>query len=220
MHILAIGQSNIANHCGSPSDSTFGEAVVAGETHPLRDPIAGGSGAAGSVWPRLADKLEGMPWPETLRLTLTAVGGTSIAEWAPGGPCFDKLSDRLAAGDGVGVTHVVFQQGEKDTLLETTAEDYTATFLRLYGAVTAEIGEVPWIICRSSYRFGVTNPDVTDAQAKLAATLPLAIEGPFLDALGSEFRTDDTHFNDRGLDWFSTELCAALLSTAPDEEVR
>ncbi len=215
MHILAIGQSNIANHCGTPAASDFGEALVAGELCRLQDPIAGGSGTAGSVWPRVADKLEGEPWPGSLRLTLTAVGGTSIAEWAPGGPCFEKLTGRLAAGDGMGVTHVVFQQGEKDTLLETSGEDYTARFLRLYDAVTAEVGVVPWIICRSSYRFGVTNPDVTDAQAKLAATLPLAVEGPYLDELGPEFRTDDTHFNDAGLEQFATRLCAALLSTAP-----
>jgi hypothetical protein len=64
---------------------------------------------------------------------------------------------------------------------------------------------------------GVTNPEVTDAQAKLAATLPLAVEGPYLDAFGTELRRDDTHFNDEGLEQFATLLVDALLQTAPEE---
>jgi len=217
MHILAIGQSNIANHCGSPRAAEFGEAVENGRLHPLSDPIRGGSGTDGSVWPRVADRLADQSWPGSLRLTLAAVGATSIADWVPGGSCFDALAERFAAGDGEGVTHVVWQQGEKDTLLQTSADAYTALFMKLYDGVTEVIGVVPWIICRSSYRMGVTNPGVTDAQAQLAATLPLAVEGPYLDALGTELRRDDTHFNDEGLERFATLLCDALLATAPRE---
>lgn len=216
MHILAIGQSNIANHCGTARASQFGEALAHGETYPLNDPIAGGTGTDGSVWPRVADRLAPLAWPGSLRLTLAAVGATSLAEWLPGEKCFTALAERFAAGDGEGVTHVVWQQGEKDTLLKTTTADYTEMFLRLHEAVTDVVGVVPWIICRSSYRMGVTNPDVTDAQAKLAATLPLAVEGPFLDSFGPELRRDDTHFNDEGLEEFAALLVDALLRTAPE----
>jgi hypothetical protein len=217
MHILAIGQSNIANHCGTARESRFGEALVNGEVHPMSDPVPGGTGPDGSVWPRVADRLADLPWPGSLRLTLAAVGATSIAEWTPGEKCFTALAERFAAGDGDGVTHVVWQQGEKDTLLETSAADYTTMFLRLYEAVTEVVGVVPWVICRSSYRMGVTNPEVTDAQAKLASAVPLAVEGPFLDAFGSELRRDDTHFNDEGLEQFAGLLVDALLLTAPED---
>lgn len=217
MHILAIGQSNIANHCGTARESRFGEALALGELHPMSDPVAGGTGTDGSVWPRVADLLADRPWPGSLRLTLAAVGATSLAEWLPGEKCFTALAERFAAGDGEGVTHVVWQQGEKDTLLQTSEADYTAMFLRLHAAVTDVVGVVPWTICRSSYRMGVTNPDVTDAQAKLAATLPLAVEGPYLDAFGPELRRDDTHFNDDGLEQFAALLVDALLVTAPEE---
>lgn len=217
MHILAIGQSNIANHCGSARESHYGEALVNGEVRPISDPVPGGTGPDGSVWPRVADRMADLAWPHSLRLTLAAVGATSLAEWLPGEKCFTALSERFAAGDAEGVTHVVWQQGEKDTLLQTSEADYTAMFLQLYEAVTEVVGVVPWVICRSSYRMGVTNPGVTDAQAKLAATLPLAVEGPFLDALGTELRRDDTHFNDEGLEQFATLLVDALLLTAPEE---
>ncbi|KAA1419432.1 sialate O-acetylesterase [Nocardioides humilatus] len=216
MHILAIGQSNLANHCGTAGASEFGEALVNGELYPLSDPVRGGTGPDGSVWPRVADRLAGQSWPGSLRLTLAAVGATSIAEWLPGAKCFTALAERFAAGDGEGVTHVVWQQGEKDTLLETSTADYTAMFLQLYEGVTDVVGVVPWIICRSSYRMGVTNPDVIEAQAKLAASLPLGVEGPYLDSFGPELRRDDTHFNDAGLEQFADLLVDTLLQTAPE----
>lgn len=216
MHILAIGQSNLANHCGTAQASQFGEALAGGELFPLSDPVPGGTGTDGSVWPRVADRLAGLPWPGSLRLTLAAVGATSLAEWLPGEKCFTALEERFAAGDGEGVTHVVWQQGEKDTLLQTSTADYTDMFVRLHEAVTRTVGVVPWIICRSSYRMGVVNPDVVEAQAKLAASLPLAVEGPYLDGFGSEMRRDDTHFNDAGLDAFAALLVDALLQTAPE----
>lgn len=215
MHILALGQSNVANHCGTARSSDFGEVVFAGEQYPMTDPVRGGTGADGSVWPRVADRLATHAWPGSLRLTLAAVGATSVAEWVPGGACFDALTERFAAGDGAGVTHVVWQQGEKDTLLETSEEEYVELFLRLHAGVTDAVGVVPWVVCRSSYRMGVTNPAVIDAQTRLAATLPLGVAGPYLDPLGPDHRRDDTHFNDAGLEEFASLLCAALLTTAP-----
>lgn len=215
MHILALGQSNLANHCGTARGSDFGDVLYQGRRYPLVDPVQGGTGDAGSVWPRVADRLAGAAWPASLRLTLAAVGATSIADWVPGGPCFDALAERFEAGDAVGVTHVVWQQGEKDTLLSTSEAEYADLFLRLHAGVTQAVGVVPWIICRSSYRMGVTNAAVTDAQTKLAARLPLGVEGPYLDSLGPDYRRDDTHFNDAGLEEFASLLCKALLATAP-----
>jgi hypothetical protein len=211
MHILAIGQSNLANHCGTPAASDFGEVVHHGATSPLKDPIAGGTGDLGSVWPRVADELQRQQWPGSLRLTLAAKGGTSVQEWAPGGPCYEALTERFARGDGEGVTHVVWQQGEKDTLLETTAAAYTTDFLRMYDGITAVIGVVPWIICRTSYRFGVTSDAVVGAQSELASSLELAIAGPDLDSLGPAFRRDDTHFNDEGLSRFAAMLAQVIV---------
>lgn len=212
MHVLALGQSNLANHCGTPAASDFGEVVHEGATHALRDPIPGGTGDLGSVWPRVADELRRHGSNVPLRLTLAAKGGTSVNEWAPGGPCYQALTERFARGDADGVTVVVWQQGEKDTLLETSEAAYTADFLRLYDGVTEVIGQVPWVICRTSYRFGVTSPGVVAAQTKLAANLAGAVAGPDLDSLGSEFRRDDTHFNDEGLARFAAMLAGMIVT--------
>ncbi|WP_183094894.1 sialate O-acetylesterase [Nocardioides stalactiti] len=213
MHVLAIGQSNLANHCGSPRTAARGEVRHLGTAQPLQDPVPGGSGDLGSVWPRVVDELAALGTvgdDAPFVLTLAAQGGTSVAEWAPGGPCHDLLMTRVADGDLDGVTHVVWQQGEKDTLLETRAADYTADFLRLHASVTAVVGAVPWIICRTSYRFGVTSAAVVSAQTELARTVPGAVAGPDLDALGPQLRRDDTHFNDEGLLRFASLLAPVL----------
>ena len=109
------------------------------------------------------------------------------------------------------VIQVVFQQGEKDTLLETTQADYVATFRRMYDAVVDRIGQTPWLLCQSSYRMGVVSPAVIAAQVELADTIPDISAGPNLDRLGSDFRRDDTHFNDAGLEAYAADL-ARLLS--------
>lgn len=216
MRVLGIGQSNIANHCGSPGRSSLGEVVFGGDVHPMSDPVPGGTGDLGSVWPRVAAELDRRGWADSFRLTLAASGGTSVGEWGPDGSLYAALVERLAGEDGRGTTHVVFQQGEKDTLLGTSEADYTRDFMRLYDGLADVVGDARWIICRSSYRFGVTSPDVVAAQTRLAATVPGAVAGPYLDELGPALRRDDTHFNDEGLARFAELLVDTLLVTAAD----
>ena len=211
IHILAIGQSNIANHCGSIKHSEYGKVLFNGQLVPLEDPIPGGSGTSGSVWPRLAESLYNQGYQDKLRVTLTAQGGASIDDWAPGGIYFDILNQRSNCGDLNGVTHVVFQQGEKDTMLKTSKEKYISSFLSLHYSVIDLIGDLPWIICESSYRFGETSTEVTVAQEQLAHSLSRATLGPNLDLLGTEYRTDNTHFNDRGLVEFANALSIKIL---------
>lgn len=218
LHILAVGQSNSANHCGSLDSCEFGDVVFEASLHAMKDPVPGGSGNLGSVWPRLARKIQQTGSFESMKLTLASQGGTSISEWAPGGTCFKMIEERHASGDLDGVTHVVFQQGEKDTLLQTTSEEYIRHFQAFYEAMSSLLGNCLWIICKSSYRMGVTSDAVTTAQKILADSLKDSIQGPDLDQLGAAFRRDDTHFNDSGLEVFASELFAVLCHLTRKEE--
>lgn len=209
-NLLGLGQSNIANHGGARREAPGASVRFDGAIVPLADPVPGGSGSDGSVWTRLAPLLSDGGRNDVC-VTLAGQGGTSVAEWLPGGMLFSKLEQRISLGDTNNITHVIFQQGEKDTLLGTTTEVYEASFKTLFDAVNARIGEVPWIICRSSWRFGVVSEAVTSAQTRLAETLPGAIAGPDLDLLGTDYRRDNTHFNDRGLDAFADGLASCLL---------
>ena len=120
--------------------------LFAGRVMRLCDPVPGGTGQDGSVWTRVSPLLaEHLP-ERILRLALVAQGGTSIAEWAPGGACFHELEARLATGDALNARMIVFQQGEKDTLLQTTAEDYETRFRALHDVLTARLGLLHRII--------------------------------------------------------------------------
>jgi hypothetical protein len=66
---------------------------------------------------------------EAVVLVTIAIGGTSIAQWAPGGNLHAHLMSAVdAVGPAFSYTHVFIQQGETDLLEHTTAEDYFRRF--------------------------------------------------------------------------------------------
>lgn len=212
VHILALGQSNIANHGFPTMSSPFGGAMFRGERRPMADPIPGGSGEGGSVWPRLADRVAASGMAEDLLVTLRAVGGTSIGDWSEGGAQFDALMADLPeiATASPPVTHVLWHQGERDTLLGTSAETYEARLTALHAAVSRRLPDAVWIVCRASHRAGVRSDAVRAGQDAFIARAPRCVAGPITDQLGAAFRYDDTHFNAQGLLSFSQMLADAL----------
>ena len=215
MHILAIGQSNLASHGHPRSASPIGRLHWNGEFLPLSDPLKGGSGQGGSVWTRLAPRLSAEGLTADPLFTVLAQGGTSIVDWAPEGKCFRALETALPrlAECPVPVTHVVFHQGERDTLLGTGMSHYMECFSRLKSRLDAVL-PVCWLLCRASYRFGITSSEVRSAQSALMKDDPMIQEGPDTDQFGSGYRYDDTHFNAEGLDRFADALVEALRAVA------
>jgi hypothetical protein len=212
IHILALGQSNLANHGQSRRASTFGRALHRGAFHPLADPVPGGSGKTGSIWPRLAGMLEERGDVADLVLSLRAVGGTSIADWSLGGSCYESLSAELPAIAMATppVTHVVFHQGERDNLLGTSTADYVERFGHLHRLVEGVLPGVKWIVCQASLRAEIVAPAVTEAQRIVVCTHWNCSLGPNTDELQEGFRYDGTHLNSAGLDEFARRLVLLL----------
>lgn len=207
MHILAIGQSNIASHGETRMDSDYGQAYHAGALHNLHDPVPGGTGDAGSVWTRFADIVR-----ENFILSLRARGGTSIGDWSEGGKCFRELEQDIPALRNAPspVTHILYHQGERDTLLQTTENEYVHSFEKLYDMLTPNFPDATWVICRASFRDGVTSQDVRRAQNRITEKFPSCIAGPDTDRYGTAFRSDNTHFNEAGLKAFAQDLADCL----------
>lgn len=204
LHILVLGQSNVASHGKPKSQSAFGKVYHQGRFLALADPIPGGTGADGSVWTRVAPLLkERLPLSEFV-VSVLAQGGTAVSDWSTGGKCFEAMRQALPqiANCPVPVTHVLYHQGERDTLLETDQTTYVAQFSKLHEEVSKTF-DVPWIVCRVSYRMGVTSADVIAAQDEIIGATPGFIAGPNTDQFGSDYRYDDTHFNERGLNAFA-----------------
>ncbi len=214
LHLLVLGQSNVANHGDGKSASHHGWVDGGANTQlTMADPIYGGTGQQGSIWPRVAEILH-QKQGGTLGLTLHAVGGTSVEDWAPNGRLHQPLLDSLPQLGGR-VTHIVWHQGERDTLLGTSQADYAERLTALHSAVAC-ILPVPWIICRASYRADQTSDKMLAAQTAVLTKIPGCIAGPNTDTLGSEFRRDGTHFNAQGLDSFAAMMAqtlGALLAT-------
>lgn len=212
IHVLALGQSNLANHGQSRRASTFGKALHLGALHPLADPVPGGSGKMGSVWPRLAEILLRRADVADFVVSLRAVGGTSIADWSLAGKCYESLAADLPAIAKAAppVTHVVFHQGERDNLLATSTADYVERFGHLHRLVHAALPGARWIICQASLRAAIVAPAVAEAQRIVSNSLKDCILGPDTDELREGFRSDGTHLNAAGLDEFARRLASLL----------
>lgn len=212
--LLALGQSNIANHCGARAASAWGRVVVPGRAaQPIADPIPGGSGTEGSVWPRLAAQPAFRAAFPDFELALIAVGGTSVADWSAGGYVGRRIPDMLATlgRQGFSPDVILWHQGERDTLLGTGRAAYQVNFLSLWSRVVAIFPSAKGLVSRCSWRDGLCSADVQTAQARLAADRPDLFPGPDTDSLDAGFRSDNTHFNERGLDAFAGLLVTALV---------
>jgi hypothetical protein len=197
-------------------EARVGRAWFQGAFVPLADPVPGGTGKDNSIWPRVANCLARDLALEDLVISMRAVGGSSIADWSEGGKHFADLRDAIddIKACPLEVTHVIFHQGERDTLEQTASETYIARFMPLYDLITSVWGAVPWVLCRASHRMGVQSAEVIAAQNELIQRLDNCHGGPNTDLLGEDYRYDDTHFNARGLDAFAEQLCASLRQLA------
>lgn len=222
LHLLVLGQSNVASHGDGRARSAVGSMVnPAGLMMPLADPVRGGSGQGGSIWPRVADRAVDAGLCDRLVVTVRAVSGASVESWARGGDNFTALKgeiNRIAAGSPP-VDLVVWHQGERDTKDGTRTRPYVVRFKELHAMVGAALPGVEWLVCRASYRMGVTSKHVLRAQDQIAKLSGIHA-GPDTDTvLGPELRFDDTHLSAAGLDRFADEIVAALARLRPPPAV-
>jgi hypothetical protein len=133
--ILAIGQSNAANHAGTRIASTQGNAVLnlfEGKCYGAASPLLGASGEQGEFITLLGDKLVANGIYKKVVLVSAAVSGTPIGRWRKGGDLNDMLQGVLAGlPTGLRVTQVVWVQGENDSFERTPAESYAKSFASL-----------------------------------------------------------------------------------------
>ncbi len=132
--LLAIGQSNIANHAQMLVRSEFPGAVVGfyhGRCMPAASPLLGGSGTGGEWLTMLGDELIRSGRYDTVVIALASVGGQPIHRFAD-----EDLREMLNGATAVltaryRVTHVLWQQGESDFRDDTSAWDYTNDFKKI-----------------------------------------------------------------------------------------
>lgn len=201
--ILAIGQSNIANHAAVKVVTRHPKAVLSyfdGKCYVAGSPMPGASGDGGEFLTLLADRLIDDDLYRSAIIVPAAIGGMPIALWERGGQLNDLLLHTLKGlPPGYKVTQVLWHQGESDFLSATPPADYVASFRSLVDTL-AETGVDAPLYVAISTKCGpwTANNPIAVAQRSLIDDKRVFL-GVDTDALlGGKDRYDDCHLSESG----------------------
>ena len=154
---ITAGQSNSANF-GKPRQVAGDDRVVYYDGKgfvPARDPIPGGCGRNGSVWPILGDRLaEVEQIPVCFRSA--SLTWTDVKNWLPPETrLYKNLAKCVGEFGKDGVRAVLWHQGESDSLAKTPAETYFDRLKTIIEALNRDAGyEIPWFVAQASFHPG------------------------------------------------------------------
>jgi hypothetical protein len=214
--LLAIGQSNVANHAAARITTRHGRKVLnffAGKCSIAASPLLGATGDGGEFLTMLADRLVDDGVYDTVIIVPAGVGGTPISRWQAGGDLNAMLTMTLRELAGrYRVTDVVWHQGESDFANATTSEAYAAAFASLV-ATLAQDGVVAPVFSAVATRCGPSwradNP-VARAQRGLAADGRIHVAADTDALLAPEDRYDECHFSESGQRKTATAYATAI----------
>ena len=204
--LVILGQSNAANYGSSRQiarrnvdnfDFTSGKCFAAA------DPLPGADGAGGHFATRLGDLLIEAGRYERVVVLPLGIHAAALAQLNEAyAPRLDTALVSLKAAKFV-PTHVLFQQGETDANLTTTAADYASQLRQLVARIRAAGIDAPFYVSRTS-KCDAIEPQNTEAvrAGQLAVLDPqLNIRpGPDTDLIGNDGRNpfDGCHMNEAG----------------------
>jgi len=168
-------------------DKTRSTWAVANDPQPAPDGSDGGS-----IWPPLGDALYN-ELHVPIGFANVAVGGTSSAQWMPGGELHQGL---IAGGKSLGrFRAVLWQQGESDVIAKTPTDTYIANLKSIRKAAVREWGFEPvWLAAKSTLHPTVYNDPEGESRIRDAiervSQLPGFGAGPDTDTLTGDSRGD------------------------------
>jgi Carbohydrate esterase, sialic acid-specific acetylesterase len=216
--ILALGQSNAANHGARAADTDVPIALIAdGKCIMAVDPLPGGTGVGGSIWYRLPRHLSQLIQPRHRPVVISVLGvdATAIDEWTnEASPIRAQLIRQLQSMRSVELAPqlVLWQQGESDAKNGTTESAYADELDKLAGildqaGVNAPIVAALSTVCRSD-----PNDAIRHAIETKAASNPRFKLGPDTDYdIHAGLRSNKCHFSTEGLDR-AAQLWAATIA--------
>lgn len=217
--LLAIGQSNIANHLGQRNRTEFPDRVFNyfdGKCYVAASPMLGASGVMGEYLTLVGDGLVRAGTYDTVVIISAAVGGSTITRWAQGGDLNARLAQTLAeASEDYRVTDVIWHHGETDRRQFTPGNIYADMF-RSLAATLRQSTDAPIYLaiasrCDKKNDTAFEYPNViTRAQLGLIAE-GAALPGPNTDELVlAEDRYDGCHFAASGQEKAAAAFVASI----------
>ncbi len=213
--VLAMGQSNAANHGSVPGRAGAGVFVLHdGRIFEAIDPIPGASGKGGSVWTRFAPAWLRRPDVEHVLVNCVAQSSSSLDSWLPGSANFLRVQRAVVdfTDRGLAIDAVVWHQGETEAWHnDAKGAEYALKIESLMDGLRGVGIKAPVFVCLASRDGeGVINPAIRLAQASIWNASGNVFAGVDADSLGDEFRSDGVHFNNRGLERFAELLEEAM----------
>jgi hypothetical protein len=220
--ILALGQSNAANHGARGIDADVPVALIAdGKCVMAVDPLPGGTGVGGSIWYRLPRHFVKLEPRQPIVMSVLAVDATSIAEWTNDKSLLrERLSQQLKSMQALGLApkFVLWQQGEADAIIGTSQLDYSAGLDKLAGILDQEKVNAPIVVALSTVCRTEPNPMIRAAiEEKVAANRRFQL-GPDTDYdIHEGLRSKKCHFSSEGLDHAAQLWASTIASLIPKQ---
>jgi carbohydrate esterase-like sialic acid-specific acetylesterase len=219
--LLAIGQSNVANHAARRVTTRYGRAVLNyfdGTCHIAASPLLGASSNGGEFLTLLGDRLVDHGLYRNVVVVSSGIGGSKISRWAKGGDLNAMLIATLSqVAKDYRVTHVLWHQGESDHASATTSDVYEAAFGSLVTTLTANGVDAPIylsITSRCGTPWSAVNP-VAKAQRRLVDERRVFLAADTDTLLESGDRYDDCHFAESGQAKVAAAYAAAIKGSRP-----
>ena len=213
--LLALGQSNAGNHGAYSISDDAPIAMMSGADCVLaEDPLPGATGKGGSIWRHLPALLSQELDGREILLSVLAVDATTIDDWtSPGNMLAARLIDQIQSLQlrGLKPDYVLWQQGEADAQMSTTATEYRLGLDRLAALLNKAGTNAPVLLARSTVCRSGPSPWIRSAVEQAVADNPRFISGPDTDSLvGEAFRTDGCHLNEKGLRFAAKAWATAI----------
>ena len=214
--LLAIGQSNVANHAARRVTTRHGRAVLNyfdGACHIAASPLLGASSNGGEFLTLLGDRLVDLRLYNSVVIVSSGIGGSPISRWRQGGDLNAMLVETLRRlARHYQATQVVWHQGESDYANATTSDAYRAAFDSLSATLSANGIAAPIYVAvatRCGSPWNAEN-DVAAAQRKLADERRVFLAADTDALLERADRYDSCHFAEPGQAKVATAYAAAI----------
>ncbi len=223
--MLSVGQSLSSNFSGTSYTATqpgsqnwnlYDRKIYASADPLLTTQIQTSAGLGnGNYLSRLEDKLIVLGKFDRIILAAIADGGTTVADWAPGGKMNARLYNTVAAliNQFGRITLIHYGQGEADNAAGTTQAAWQASFAQVVATIRAAGSTAKICVAVETYQSGVASATIRAAQMAVVNGSDIVqcadIDPPVIP--NAERQADQTHMNATGADHRAT-LDAAIIN--------
>jgi uncharacterized lipoprotein NlpE involved in copper resistance len=202
---FTFGQSNAANSVNEYAYALNKNLIEIhnNKCYVMNDSLLGTNGDLGSVWTRLGNLLLDNYPDKKIFFINTAIGGSAISSWIPGGNNYSLLIDKMEMANNMGIDIDMFlwHQGETDAMINTTLETYYDNFMLIKEVINEKHPNAKILVARATKCGDISSPIIINAQNTLISNNYDIYPGPYTDILGNDYRYDDCHFNDIGANY-------------------